>query len=268
MEPQDPSKDPSKDPKKDPKNNRSGPQGPDGESAAPGVPGASGPGWMTSPEDFTPQPHDPASGQLPPWQVPKPELRPDLLGDSATAGAQPETGRKAGRRQKGAAAGPGQGPGPAPAPGSGPGPGPVIDPFEREREREAAARKKRSQRRTVVVGLGVTALLAGTITAIVASNEAEADYAQVCFNDETGERVDDAQCDNSSSAGRSSAIYAWYFYSRGASVPAVGQNRSQYPSFTKTAPQGAKTSKGYSTKGGTVSRGGFGSSSKGGSTGG
>lgn len=260
MEPQDPNKDPSK----DPKNNRSGPQGPDGESAAPGVPGASGPGWMTSPEDFTPQPHDPASGQLPPWQVPKPELRPDLLGDSA--GAPPETGRKAGRRQKGAAAGPGQGPGPAPAPGSGP--GPVIDPFERERERETAARKKRSQRRTVVVGLGVTALLAGTITAIVASNEAEADYAQVCFNDETGERVDDAQCDNSSSAGRSSAIYAWYFYSRGASVPAVGQNRSQYTGFTKTAPQGAKTSKGYSSKGGTVSRGGFGSSSKGGSTGG
>jgi hypothetical protein len=265
MEPQDPNKDPKKDPK-----NRSGPQGPDGESAAPGVPGAPGPGWMTSPEDFTPQPHDPASGQLPPWQVPKPELRPDLLGDSATAGAQPETGRKAGRRQKGAAAGPGQGPGLAPAPGSGPGlgPGPVIDPFEREREREAAARKKRSQRRTVVVGLGVTALLAGTITAIVASNEAEADYAQVCFNDETGERVDDAQCDNSSSAGRSSAIYAWYFYSRGASVPAVGQNRSQYTGFTKTVPQGAKTSKGYSTKGGTVSRGGFGSSSKGGSTGG
>jgi ferric-dicitrate binding protein FerR (iron transport regulator) len=73
----------------------------------------------------------------------------------------------------------------------------VVDPFERERERErelasAAARKKRSQRRTVVVGLGVTALLAGTITAIVASNEAEADYAQVCFNDGTGERVDDA----------------------------------------------------------------------------
>jgi hypothetical protein len=144
----------------------------------------------------------------------------------------------------------------------------VLDPFEREREREAAARKKRSQRRTVVVGLGVTALLAGTITAIVASNEAEADYAQVCFNDETGERVDDAQCGNSSSAGRSSGIYAWYFYSRGASVPAVGQNRSQYTGFTKSVPQGAKTSTGYSTKGGTVSRGGFGSSSKGGSTGG
>jgi len=67
---------------------------------------------------------------------------------------------------------------------------------------------------------------------------------------------------------RGGGLYAWYFYARGASVPAVGQNRSAYPSFTKTVPQGAKTSTGYSTKGGTVSRGGFGSSSKGGSTGG
>ncbi|GGH92802.1 hypothetical protein GCM10007170_12190 [Arthrobacter liuii] len=43
---------------------------------------------------------------------------------------------------------------------------PNWDPFAREREKQlnqAAARKKRSQRRTVVVGLGVTALLAGTI---------------------------------------------------------------------------------------------------------
>jgi hypothetical protein len=147
----------------------------------------------------------------------------------------------------------------------------VFDPFERERERElagAAARKKRSQRRTVVVGLGVTALLAGTITAMVASSEAEPDYAQVCFNDDTGERVEDTQCDNSSSDGRGSGIYAWYFYSRGASVPGVGQNRSAYPSYTRTVPSGARTSTGYSTKGGAVSRGGFGGSSKGGSTGG
>jgi len=259
MDPQDPQPDPSIDPKKDPKRKRSGEPVPDG-AAGPAEPDASGSGWMTSPEDFTPQPHDPATGQLPPWQVPKPELRPELLNESGTDSQKPASGKKARRQLRNT----------APASGTGPatGPGPVIDPFEHEREREAAARKKRSQRRTVVVGLGVTALLAGTITAIVASNEAEADYAQVCFNDETGERVDDTQCDNSSTAGRSSALYAWYFYSRGSSVPAVGQNRSQYPSFTKTVPQGAKTSTGYSTKGGTVSRGGFGSSSKGGSTGG
>jgi hypothetical protein len=185
----------------------------------------------------------------PPWQVPKPELRPELL-PPGMPGQQ----------------GPGQqGPGQQNRPGF-PQPGPVFDPFARDREREAAARKKRSQRRTVVVGLGVTALLAGTITAIVASNEQDPDYAQVCFNEETGERVEDTQCN--SSAGRGGALYAWYFYARGASVPGIGQNRTAYPNFTRTVPQGAKTSTGYSTKGGTVSRGGFGSSSKGGSTGG
>ncbi|YCK83169.1 Tat pathway signal protein [Arthrobacter sp. D3-18] len=218
----------------------------------------------------------------PPWQVPKPELHPELFmpveKDPSQGG--PVNGRSVngrsgngstGKRKK-TPAGAQQGgafPSGAPQPGQ---PLPVVDPFAKERERgeaEAAKKKKRSQRRTVVVGLGVTALLAGTITAIVASNEKEADYAQVCFNEETGERVDDNQCDNSSSAGRSSAIYAWYFYSRGASVPAVGQNRSSYPSYTKTVPTGAKTATGYSTKGGTVSRGGFGSSSKsGGSSGG
>ncbi len=175
----------------------------------------------------------------PPWQVPKPELRPELR--------HPE--KIGGSGQSGF-----------------PQPGPVFDPLAREREREAGARKKRSQRRTVAVGLGVTALLAGTITAIVASNEQDADYAQVCFNEETGERVEDTQCN--SSAGRGGALYAWYFYARGATVPAVGQNRTAYPDFTRTVPQGAKASTGYSTKGGTVSRGGFGSSSKGGSTGG
>jgi hypothetical protein len=191
----------------------------------------------------------------PPWQVPKPELRPEL---------QKPADRPNGPRD----GAPGL---PADTAADATPPGAVFDPFERERERElagAAARKKRSQRRTVVVGLGVTALLAGTITAMVASNEQEPDYAQVCFNDDTGERVEDTQCDNSSTDGRSSGIYAWYFYSRGAGVPGVGQNRSAYPSYTRTVPSGAKASTGYSTKGGTVSRGGFGGSSKGGSTGG
>lgn len=201
----------------------------------------------------------------PPWQVPKPELHPELF---TPVEGSPEGHQQGTKQNKKRTAGAQETPA-TPPPGE---PLPIVDPFAKERERDAAAaakKKKRSQRRTVVVGLGVTALLAGTITAIVASNEQEADYAQVCFNEETGERVDDNQCDNSSSAGRSSAIYAWYFYSRGASVPAVGQNRSAYPSYTKTVPTGAKAATGYSTKGGTVSRGGFGSSSKsGGSSGG
>ena len=193
------------------------------------------PEWKTSPSDFTPEP---SGSKAPPFQVPKPDLHPELLNpQNPPAKQQPQDG-----------------------------PPPLVDPFARERERELVARKKRSQRRTVVVGLGVTALLAGTITAIVASNADEADYAQVCFDEATGERVEDTQCN--SSAGRGGGVYAWYFYSRGANVPAVGQNRTSYPSFTRNIPEGAKASTGYSTKGGTVSRGGFGSSSKGGSTGG
>lgn len=197
------------------------------------------PDWKTSPADFTP---DPSGSKAPPFQVPKPELHPELLNPQGP----PTLPQNAAEPQDG--------------------PPPLIDPFAREREKELAARKKRSQRRTVVVGLGVTALLAGTITAIVASNADEPDYAQVCFDEATGERVEDTQCN--SSAGRSGGLYAWYFYSRGANVPPVGQNRSSYPNFTRTIPEGAKASTGYSTKGGTVSRGGFGSSSKGGSTGG
>ncbi|MGA8789117.1 MAG: Tat pathway signal protein [Paenarthrobacter sp.] len=201
----------------------------------------------------------------PPWQVPKPELHPELFTPVQENPQQDKPTRKSRKAPAGAAPSATG----APQPGQ---PLPVVDPFAKERERgeaEAAKKKKRLQRRTVVVGLGVTALLAGTITAIVASNEQEADYAQVCFNEETGERVDDNECNNGSSAGRSSGVYAWYFYSRGASVPAVGQNRTAYPSYTKNVPTGAKSSTGYSTKGGTVSRGGFGSSSKsGGSSGG
>ncbi|MGN7250609.1 MULTISPECIES: Tat pathway signal protein [unclassified Arthrobacter] len=198
----------------------------------------------------------PSGGQAkpPPWQVPKPELHPELL--------TPGTPEQESPRQESSRP---EGPGNQNQTGF-PQPSPIFDPFARDRERDAAARKKRSQRRTVVVGLGVTALLAGTITAIVASNEQDPDYAQVCFNEETGERVEDTQCN--SSAGRGGALYAWYFYARGASVPGIGQNRTAYPNFTRTVPQGAKTSTGYSSKGGTVSRGGFGSSSKGGSTGG
>ncbi len=202
--------DPNKDPEHNPASGRQpGPGG--GSSAAPdGSPAQDGP-------------------KPPPWQVPKPELRPELLNEPVTP----------------------------------------VDPFARDREKqqaEAASRKKRSQRRTVVVGLGVTALLAGTLTAVVASNQDDPEYAQVCFNDETGERVEDANCN--SSAGRGGGIYAWYFFSRGAFVPAVGQNRSLAPNYTRTVPSGAKASTGYTAQGGTVSRGGFGTSAKSGTSGG
>jgi hypothetical protein len=209
--------DPNKDPEHEPLGDTGKPR--DGAGKAADDPGNQA---GNAPEESGPP-------KPPPWQVPKPDLRPDLLNQPVTP----------------------------------------VDPFARDREKqlnEAAARKKRSQRRTVVVGLGVTALLAGTITAVVASNQDDPEYAQVCFNDETGERVEDTNCN--SSAGRGGGIYAWYFFSRGAYVPPLGQNRSTAPNYTRTVPSGAKASTGYSTQGGTVSRGGFGTSAKSGTSGG
>jgi hypothetical protein len=219
--------DPNKDPEHEPQGSAGKSQGGAGKAAgdAGGEAGTTG----KAPDQAGSAPGEGNTPKPPPWQVPKPELRPDLLNQPVAP----------------------------------------VDPFARDREKqlnEAAARKKRSQRRTVVVGLGVTALLAGTITAVVASNQDDPEYAQVCFNDETGERVEDASCD--SSAGRSGGIYAWYFFSRGAYVPPLGQNRSTAPNYTRTVPSGAKASTGYSTQGGTVSRGGFGTTAKSGTSGG
>jgi hypothetical protein len=219
--------DPNKDPEHEPQGSAGKSQGGAGKAAgdAGGEAGTAG----KAPDQAGSAPGEGNTPKPPPWQVPKPELRPDLLNQPVAP----------------------------------------VDPFARDREKqlnEAAARKKRSQRRTVVVGLGVTALLAGTITAVVASNQDDPEYAQVCFNDETGERVEDASCD--SSAGRSGGIYAWYFFSRGAYVPPLGQNRSTAPNYTRTVPSGAKASTGYSTQGGTVSRGGFGTTAKSGTSGG
>ncbi|MGX1160039.1 hypothetical protein FBY31_1599 [Arthrobacter sp. SLBN-100] len=204
--------DPNKDPEHEPQGGARNPRG-DAGKAQDQAASAPGEGNAAKP---------------PPWQVPKPDLRPELLNQPVAP----------------------------------------VDPFARDREKqlnEAAARKKRSQRRTVVVGLGVTALLAGTITAVVTSNQDDPEYAQVCFNDETGERVEDTKCN--SSAGRGGGLYAWYFFSRGAYVPPLGQ-RPSAPNYTRTVPSGAKASTGYSTQGGTVSRGGFGTSAKSGTSGG
>jgi hypothetical protein len=212
------------DPNKDPEHEQQG-----GAGKSQGGPGNAEGGADKASDQAANAPGDGGAPKPPPWQVPKPDLRPELLDQPVTP----------------------------------------VDPFARDREKqlnEAAARKKRSQRRTVVVGLGVTALLAGTITAVVASNQDDPEYAQVCFNDETGERVEDTSCN--SSAGRGGGIYAWYFFSRGAYVPPLGQNRSTAPNYTRTVPSGAKASTGYSTQGGTVSRGGFGTSAKSGTSGG
>jgi len=151
-----------------------------------------------------------------------------------------------------------------------------VDPFALEAEATERRNTKRKRRRAVVISLGVTALLAGTITAVVASQNDDEDYAQVCTDESTQQRVEDEKCEDSgasSTAGRSHTHYGWYFFPRGSSIPAVGSSVKSYSGGTSTLPKGSSAAKGFSSKGGsftksTTSRGGFGKSSGGKSYGG
>lgn len=110
-----------------------------------------------------------------------------------------------------------------------------------------------------VVTLGITALMAATLTGCSPSaNEVDADYAKVCQDKVTEERLEDDQC-NTSSSSRAH----WYFIPiiGGRSVPRVGAKLS---GGVATMPSG-KTAKTVPSKGGdfaksgSVTRGGFGS---------
>lgn len=131
---------------------------------------------------------------------------------------------------------------------------------------------KNQQRQSSTVALGVSALLASAVLTGCTpdGNVIDADYAQLCQDKKTQERVDDSKC---SEAGRGGSYYGWYFLPMGAadsgstrSIPAVG---SKLSGGATTIPQGATAKTGAPVKGsGTVSRGGFGGSAKGGSSGG
>jgi hypothetical protein len=120
------------------------------------------------------------------------------------------------------------------------------------------------RRKTGALALGVTGLLASAmVTGCTPSGDViDADYAKVCQDRKTEQRVEDSNCSNQ---GRSGGYYGWYFYStNGHTVPAVG---SKLTGGSTTAPKSGSVKSGVSSKGGTVSRGGFGTSAKGSSGG-
>jgi hypothetical protein len=129
----------------------------------------------------------------------------------------------------------------------------------------ATADRHRS-RRSASLSIGVTALLASAmLTGCTPEGEViDADYAQVCQDRTTEERVEDSKC---SEEGRSSGLYGWYFFAMGArsaainrSIPAVG---SRLSGGVTTVPAGASTRSGLPAAGSSsVSRGGFGDSAK------
>lgn len=120
----------------------------------------------------------------------------------------------------------------------------------------------RRRMRSTGVSLGVTAIMAAGLSGCASSP----DYAAVCVDPETEERVDDDQCDDGASNGAGSA-FLWYYLGASSRVPAlgsrVGGGTFNGSSLGGTVQRGGLPEAGGSSVRSTTKSGGFGGSSRG-----
>jgi hypothetical protein len=76
----------------------------------------------------------------------------------------------------------------------------------------------RRRMRSTGVAIGITAVMASGLTGCASS----ADYAAVCVDPETEERVDDDQCDDDSDYSGTGGGFFWYYLAASSVVPRVG----------------------------------------------
>jgi hypothetical protein len=126
-----------------------------------------------------------------------------------------------------------------------------------------------AQRKSTVVALGITALLAPSLSAC--SSNDDVDNQAVCVDQETQQRVDDNQCaDERSSGGLGASPFLWYFLGTavgGRGFPGIGQRVPSGGTYG-TPSSGSYRRGGVPAAGGNVPRGGFGGGTKAGSSGG
>ncbi|ADB35520.1 putative lipoprotein [Kribbella flavida DSM 17836] len=132
--------------------------------------------------------------------------------------------------------------------------------------------------RSVGITLGLTALVAASLTGCSSDDEDQPDYAAICVDPETEQRTSDENCKDEREYNGSGAGFFWFYMATrsGVLVPPIG---GRYPagSGTYTVPRtgtgGAAPSvrRGGLNPGGgdigTITRGGFGKSGKGSSGG-
>jgi hypothetical protein len=125
-----------------------------------------------------------------------------------------------------------------------------------------------SQRKSAAVMLGVTALLAPSLTACSGGGDEDVDNQAICVDRNTEQRVPDEQCDPDDGPNIGvGGIFFWYFLATrgGAFFPAIGQRVS---GGTFSPPGGSYRRGGVPTAGGSVPRGGFGGGTRSGGIGG
>ena len=122
----------------------------------------------------------------------------------------------------------------------------------------------RRRMRSSSIALGITAVMASSLTGCATS----ADYAAVCVDPDTQERVGDGQCvgDDSDYDGVGTGFY-WYYLGASSRVPAVGQTTSggtfRGSTLNGTVQRGGLPTTGGSTVKSSTTKGGFGGSSRG-----
>lgn len=121
----------------------------------------------------------------------------------------------------------------------------------------------RGRRRSASVAIGVTALMASGLTGCASSP----DYAAVCVDPQTEERVDDDQCDDDSGSNGAGTAFLWYYLAASSRFPAVGGTVSggtfNGSSINGTVQRGGLPSTGGSSVKSSTTKGGFGSSNRG-----
>jgi len=121
----------------------------------------------------------------------------------------------------------------------------------------------RRRMRSSSISLGITALMASSLTGC----SSNADYAAVCVDPETQERVDDDQCDDDSDYNGGGSGFFWYYLGASSRIPAVGQTTSggtfSGNSLNGTVQRGGLPTTGGSTVKSATTKGGFGGSSRG-----
>ena len=121
----------------------------------------------------------------------------------------------------------------------------------------------RRRMRSTSISLGITALMASSLTGCSSS----ADYAAVCVDPETQERVEDDECDDDSDYNGGGSGFFWYYLGASSRIPAVGQTTSggtfRGSTLNGSVQRGGLPSTGGSTVKSATTKGGFGGSSRG-----
>ncbi|QSB24670.1 tRNA-dihydrouridine synthase [Curtobacterium sp. 24E2] len=119
------------------------------------------------------------------------------------------------------------------------------------------------RRASRVVSIGVVAALAASLTGCGEGAGVDSDYAKICRDNSTQKRLPDDDCNNH--GGHAGWYYLPIGSNRATKVPAVGDTAS---GGTSTLPSGKSAKSGISSRGSSVTKGGFGGSGEHGGFGG